>query len=234
MPASTLGRVARGLGLVASAILALAAAGIAPASADPATEPNSSITLEWTAPGDDGTEGTASVYDVRYSLEPITDANFLSAARVMTVPKPAASGARQRLKVEGLLPDRPYFFGLKTMDEAGNWSALSNVVVRTSPDPNKTSGGITKLEMSAPAPNPARDHTLIRVSLPVATTAHIDVYDSGGRLVRTLMAEELGPGVTSIPWSLGDFRGAPLRSGVYWIRGVFGSELRLQRLAVVR
>ena len=34
------------------------------------------VTIAWTAPGDDGNIGTASQYDIRYSTAPITDANW--------------------------------------------------------------------------------------------------------------------------------------------------------------
>ena len=49
---------------------------------------DTSATLAWTAPGDDGMTGTASQYDIRYSTSVITDANFSSATQVSSVPPP--------------------------------------------------------------------------------------------------------------------------------------------------
>lgn len=44
-------------------------------------------TLTWTAPGDDGSVGTATAYDLRYSTSPITDeAGWLSATSVPSTP----------------------------------------------------------------------------------------------------------------------------------------------------
>ena len=45
------------------------------------------ITVEWTAPGDDGTVGTTSSYDIRYASSPIVDqagfeALYLSGASI--------------------------------------------------------------------------------------------------------------------------------------------------------
>ena len=34
------------------------------------------LNVQWTATGDDGSDGEASRYDVRYSLSPITELNF--------------------------------------------------------------------------------------------------------------------------------------------------------------
>jgi hypothetical protein len=229
------GRATRLVGsiLMASTVYASSWFAAAPACADPATEPTSSITLEWTAPGDDASIGLASRYDLRFSLEPIAAANFGLASVVENLPDPVRPGSRQRVKVDGLMPDTRYYFGLKTMDESGNWSALSNVVAWTSPDPIKTPLA-TQLEMGPPSPNPARGRTLIRLGLPVATHVRVDVFGAGGRLVRTLVAERLPAGITPIYWMLGDAYGRPLTSGIYWIRGLLGSEVRLQRLVVVR
>jgi hypothetical protein len=106
-------------------------------------------------------------------------------------------------------------------------------VVRTSPDPAGAARP-KRLEMGAPWPNPARHRTVIRLALPIATRAHVDVFDSGGRLVRTLVARTLEAGVTPIDWGLDDHEGVALRSGLYWVRGVLGTEVRLQRLVIVR
>lgn len=204
-----------------------------PARADSATEPTSSVTLEWTAPGDDAAIGLAYRYDLRYSLDPITVENFGLASVAPNPPQPVRPGTRQRVQIDGLYPDTRYYFGLKTMDESGNWSALSNVVVRTAPDPVRTPLA-SRLEMRAPSPNPARWRTLIRLGLPVATDVRVDVFDAAGRWVRTLVADRLQAGITPIFWTLGDSGGRPLSSGIYWVRGVLGTEVRMQRLVVVR
>ncbi len=85
-----------------------------------------SITLNWTAPGDDSNTGTASQYDIRYSTSSITDANWDVAARCAgeTAPKPA--GSSETFTVHGLTPNTTYYFALKTADEVPNWSGLSN------------------------------------------------------------------------------------------------------------
>ena len=51
------------------------------------------VTLSWTATGDDGAEGTASLYDIRYSRSVITEDNWEQAtpARVVPTPQPAGS-----------------------------------------------------------------------------------------------------------------------------------------------
>ncbi|MEI8082764.1 MAG: hypothetical protein WCI74_13070, partial [Actinomycetes bacterium] len=83
--------------------------------------------LTWTAPGDDGSVGTASSYDLRYSEAPIGDDTAFSAATpVSGVPAPQAAGSAEAFTVTGLTNGTHYYFALKTADEVPNWSALSN------------------------------------------------------------------------------------------------------------
>ncbi|MEJ2723003.1 MAG: hypothetical protein P8181_17985, partial [bacterium] len=89
-----------------------------------------SFELTWTAPGDDGTVGRAAEYDLRYSQYPVDDqASWDAATRVDGVPPPGPSGQQERFIVTGLGNEDGYFFVLKTADELGNWSGLSNVAV---------------------------------------------------------------------------------------------------------
>jgi hypothetical protein len=90
-----------------------------------------SVTLTWTAPGDDGNTGTAAQYDIRYALSPITETNWDSVSQVSSEPAPKAAGATEIFAVSGLSEDTEYYFVVKTTDEKSNWSALSNVATRT-------------------------------------------------------------------------------------------------------
>ncbi len=86
-----------------------------------------SVTLRWTAPGDNGDSGRASVYDIRYATHSISGANWASASKVTNEPAPATAGSTEELVIGGLQPETTYYFALKTADEAGNWSSLSNI-----------------------------------------------------------------------------------------------------------
>jgi subtilisin family serine protease len=85
-----------------------------------------SLTLEWTAPGDDGAIGTAAGYDLRYATAPIDDATFDAAFQATGVPDPAIAGTTESYTVPGLNPATQYYFALKTFDNVGNLSGLSN------------------------------------------------------------------------------------------------------------
>jgi hypothetical protein len=86
------------------------------------------VKLAWTAPGDDGAEGTASAYDLRYALTPITAETWNAAMQVEGVFAPKLHGSAESYTVTGLEQATAYYFALKTTDSAGNESGLSNVV----------------------------------------------------------------------------------------------------------
>ena len=88
---------------------------------------SSSITLTWTAPGDDGTAGTAAQYDIRYTTSGINDANFDSATQAVAVPTPNEAGTGETFTITELTENTTYHFALKAADEVQNWSTLSNV-----------------------------------------------------------------------------------------------------------
>ena len=90
-----------------------------------------SITLEWTAPGDDENEGLASSYEIRYSKGNITEANFEEATLAPGIPRPVAPGTIQSFVVTGLASSTSYFFALKARDEIPNVSAMSNITSGT-------------------------------------------------------------------------------------------------------
>ena len=93
----------------------------------PGTVTMSSVQLSWTAPGDDGSTGTATTYDIRYSTSTITEGNWASATQVSGEPSPQVAGSSESFTVSVPSPGTTYYFAIKTSDEVPNESALSNV-----------------------------------------------------------------------------------------------------------
>lgn len=92
------------------------------------------VTLLWTAPGDDGTTGRATRYDIRYSVNTISGTDTLTwwngATAVPTAGKvPALPGTADSMAVTGLTAGTRYYAIIRTGDEVPNWSRYSNVAV---------------------------------------------------------------------------------------------------------
>ncbi|TMB58958.1 MAG: hypothetical protein E6J56_01335, partial [Deltaproteobacteria bacterium] len=82
------------------------------------------VTLSWTAVGDDGRCGTATSYDVRAASTPITRASFASATHVGVAPPAAAGAAESRTFAP---PGGALFYAVRAIDEAGNAGPIATV-----------------------------------------------------------------------------------------------------------
>lgn len=118
-----------------------AGVGIAPVDQTPPSAPavfdtlftsDDHVELRWNAPGDDGLTGLALAYDLRWSTQPIDEANFFSATPA-GVPLPGSPGTQQSTAVSSLTLGTTYYFAIRARDDADNWSALALLSVTTDP-----------------------------------------------------------------------------------------------------
>ncbi|MFO7678239.1 MAG: fibronectin type III domain-containing protein [Thermoplasmatota archaeon] len=89
---------------------------------------NTSVTLSWTAPGDNFDLGTVSSYDIRYSTSSITEDNWKDATLVSETIVIDEAGTTESINITGLDKGTDYYFALKASDEVPNTSPISNVV----------------------------------------------------------------------------------------------------------
>jgi hypothetical protein len=112
--------------------------------------------FNWTAPGDDGNSGTATIYFFRFledtqvesilgvdslegvpfsTIQQVVQDNFNDATQMVNELEPDRAGTPQSLPVIRLdiLGTRRFFFAMFTNDEVGNSSGVSNVVEVTTP-----------------------------------------------------------------------------------------------------
>lgn len=85
------------------------------------------VTLAWTSPGDDGNKGTAVWYFIRYSTDSSIIAEWDFARCVLDKLRPKPAGVPEDFVVGNLSPDSNYYFAMRTQDDAGNVSGLSNI-----------------------------------------------------------------------------------------------------------
>lgn len=87
--------------------------------------------LSWTVPNDDGSNIIA--YDIRYKDSEVTGESdwdlMNSLADLIAIPGPKETGTEQSLVIDedNLDSNSHYWFAAKTVDSAGNWSAISNI-----------------------------------------------------------------------------------------------------------
>ncbi len=108
-----------------------------------------SVFLLWTAPGDDGTAGSADSYDIRYHNEQITDVNWDDATQYDREPVPKPAGELESVSISGLDEVTTYYFAVKTTDDEGNTSGISNPVFETTLHENMPPVIVTNLSAVA-------------------------------------------------------------------------------------
>lgn len=127
-------RAIRNLLPVAVLAQAIGIAALIPSSSAVAQSAYNSIGLEWTAGGDDGTVGTATYYELRYSQAAPAGSDSASiaswwggASAASGLPHPSMSGSTDSTRVTGLTPGSTYYFVIRSVDDGGNKSPFSNI-----------------------------------------------------------------------------------------------------------
>jgi hypothetical protein len=84
------------------------------------------------------------------------------------------------------------------------------------------------------SPNPTLGSTTLDYAVPRAGEARIEVFDTAGRLVRTLLVGPVAEGPGSITWNGRGERGEALPSGVYLARLSIAGGVANRKILLVR
>lgn len=208
-----------------------------------------SSTIAWTAPGDDGNVGTVCRYELRRSTSPITAQNFANAT-LLTTDAPSAAGTPECGSTGPNSQCLTYYYALKSFDDAGNASAMSNVLsikqkcsglsyycagggaaaTPVLPEPSELQFGIRSA-------NPADGGVAFFVQVPDdarGQALEVGVYDVAGKRVRTLARQTAAAGSYDLTWDRLDDHGARAAAGVYFVHLRLGDSHRSQKVVIVR
>jgi hypothetical protein len=84
------------------------------------------------------------------------------------------------------------------------------------------------------SPNPFGGETSIAYGLPTGAHASVRIYSASGRLIRTLADSDMPAGVHLARWDGRDSAGAPVSSGMYFLRFATSGVTKTQRLMLLR
>ena len=126
------------------------------------------ILITWTAVGDDGSTGVASSYEIRYSQDVISAANWGDAALYNAAPTPRPAGYTISVLMNGLQPGENYYVGVIAYDDANNPSTLSNIVSEVA-QVDISLGAEDTIQVVAPGNN-----TIVNSSKPSLVIQNVD------------------------------------------------------------
>jgi hypothetical protein len=125
-------------------------------------------------------------------------------------------------------PGSTYSYKIGSLDPVGREILLG---------PFNYAGGAApplRLALDNSGSNPIRGVARLTYSLPGKTRTRLAVYAASGRLVRTLVQDEVGAGIWTVPWDARDDQGRVLPNGVYFGRLDAGPEQRAVKLTLLR
>ncbi|MCD4817097.1 MAG: fibronectin type III domain-containing protein [Candidatus Cloacimonetes bacterium] len=111
------------------------------------------IRLAWTATGDDGLQGTAIKYEIRYSTVMIDESNWFESTIFSNEIIPANVGEQEELIIYDFPVQTEYFFAIIAIDEVDNFSDTSNSVSAMITGDVTPPANISDLEISSVSMN---------------------------------------------------------------------------------
>ena len=180
----------------------------------------------------------AVLYDPVYNPTVTGDGEIFCQYLDINYPANSFTGIENEAETIGLL------YQISNTYEPGSTPLSDAFVMKFTTDPPEYLGIVESegtLEpkvfgLSQGYPNPFYGRTKLSYQIPTGlmTRAQLKVYDVTGKLVRTLIDEECGPGWYSTYWDGKDRSGRKVSSGVYFARFTAGSYVKTGKLLILR
>ncbi|MBD3161812.1 MAG: hypothetical protein GF346_05995, partial [Candidatus Eisenbacteria bacterium] len=179
------------------------------------TYPNTAVTWQggaeetvlWDVAGTDGIPVNCESVDILLSTDGgVTFPTVLLAgtpndgSEAISVPYVATASARIKVAAADNI-----FFDLSNED----------FVIENTVDVAEAAVSRSGIALYANQPNPFNPITTIRFAVPRSGAVALRIFDTAGRLIRTLVAEDLEAGTHAVTWDGTDDRGRAVGSGVY-------------------
>lgn len=113
-------------------------------------------------------------------------------------------------------------------------SVITSVPAAAGDEDEAAAGEALRLSLAPNVPNPLRDETRIRFTLPGRAAARLEVIGVGGRRVRALADGVYGAGEHEVVWDGRDDAGRRAANGVYFYRLDSGGESASRKMTLMR
>ena len=130
-----------------------------------------------------------------------------------------------------------YYYRLVALDSVGHkslyseeTSATSNVITSV----EQTSRYANSYQLNSNFPNPFNPTTAIHYEIAAASHVQLNIYNSMGRKVRSLVNRTQGPGTFKAVWDSRDDRGVAVASGIYFYRLRAGNYVASRKMLLLK
>lgn len=83
-------------------------------------------------------------------------------------------------------------------------------------------------------PNPFRNQSVIKYSIPIETNVNLNVYNNAGQIVSTLVSDKQKPGQYNVTWNINNVSQSKLPNGVYFYRFEAGEFNATKKMVILR
>jgi hypothetical protein len=157
-----------------------------------------------------------------------------TASGVTPVPINFLATAEETLLVDAGAPSSALYYIVTAFDVHQNQSPPSNEASVGALTGIGNTPPITALSVLDNVPNPFNSRTTLRVGLPRASDLEIEVYDVGGRRLRTEHTASLAAGWREVPFEARDAGGHLLPNGVYFYRVTAAGQSIKGKMVIAR
>jgi hypothetical protein len=153
---------------------------------------------------------------------PVTGADYsvgqLVAPDAVVVVAGGADHSQTPFSDTGLVEGTLYRYDAYAYDEMRNYSLVASTLgIAGGAVEVEAEGPATALFLAPPTPNPTGGAAEVRFSLEESGPVRVDVFDAGGRHVRTLVQDRLEPARYAVHWDGRDAAGRSVAPGVYFV-----------------
>jgi hypothetical protein len=194
---------------------------------------NDSVTLVWTAPGDNNLTGKAEHYEIWMSEQEPNDPDTGNGVVICDTLTPNSAGILEQIRISLESSDQTRWIWIKTWDEAG-FASNSNSI-------NLVSTGISEAATTVPRdfvtqnyPNPFNGSTQIEFGISRPGKVRISVYNERGQFVKCLDDENLNAGHHTTAWHALDAYSRPVSSGIYFYTVETESQRVIQKMLLLK
>ncbi|WKZ71248.1 MAG: T9SS type A sorting domain-containing protein [Melioribacteraceae bacterium] len=132
--------------------------------------------------------------------------------------------------IDSYLPDElTVWYRLKQIDNDGKYTYTKSIEVDLSPITSVEEFLPTQYSISQNYPNPFNPSTVIRYTIPEDSRVKLEIYNSIGQKVRTIIDNQIQAGYHEVKLNANDFS-----SGVYFFRIQAGSFIETKKMLLIK
>jgi hypothetical protein len=200
------------------------------APAPGAVEPDGSVTFVWRSTTDP--DGGAITYELTADDDPAFGSPLVNVTGLTDTTYDANGLPGGGVPIYWRVVARDAGGAGRTAVPQPSWFTNQSVVAV---DPVLPAPGVPMaFRVQAPYPNPFRALATLVFALPERARVEVDVYDVGGRRVRSVASAEMDPGERSVQWDGRDADGRRAGAGLYFMRLVAGAQVVTKRIVLAR